>query len=192
MRACSKPEARAGLVVVTLACLLASVACSPGEAGGTFEIDAVNAAWSSGRLDAHVEQRLELSPTAREALRHGVPLTIELELILRREDDRTRIAEHAERFEIRYLPLSEHYQVSGGDRPVRTFPRLRHALAWLGTVEVGLETRALASGDYELLVRSRLDHGSMPPPMRLPALLDGGWAHESGWTAWPLQPGPGA
>ena len=121
-----------------------------------------------------------------------MPLTVELELILRNTGSQTRLGSEVRRYEIRYLPLSEHYQVDGqGEGHLATFPRLRHALAELSRPSFHIETGALPAGDYELLVRSRLDHRSMPPPMRLPTLFDPGWNHASGWTSWPVSVEPG-
>ena len=51
---------------------------------------------------------------------------------------------------------------------------------------------ALPADDYELLTRIRLDHGRMPPPMRLPVLFDSGWKHASTWTSWPVAVDPEA
>ena len=130
---------------------------------------------------------LQLSAEARTALRHGVPLTIELTLILRNTSSQTRVRDETRQYEIRYLPLSEHYRVSdAGGNAVRTFPRLRHALAELSRLRLSMETGPLPAGSYELLVRSRLDRSRMPPPMRLPALFDPAWNHASEWMSWPL------
>lgn len=196
MPGCASTERghRATLMTAGLSALLAAllVACSAPAPGGKFEVRAVETGWNGSRLHVRIRQRLELSPTAREALEHGVPLTIELHLILRRESDRTRVLETTRRFEIRYLPLSEHYRVTVADSPDRNFPRLRHALGHLGTVELALEPGPLPSGDYEVLVQSRLDPGQLPPPMRLPARLRSDWAHRSGWTTWPFTAGNGA
>lgn len=162
-------------------------ACAPPAESGRFEILDVDMHWANGRLAGHCELDLGLSPKAREALRHGVPLIVELELILRNTGDQTRAGSTTLLHEIRYMPLSEHYQVDGpGDGRLATFPRLRHALAELSRPAFDIDTGALPAGEYELLVRSRLDHHSLPPPMRLPALFDPGWKHASGWTSWPL------
>lgn len=184
MRACARPEASgAGL----LALLLALAGCQPQAAGGQFEIDSIESRWVNGRVNVHCERTLRLSDEARRALAHGVPLTVELELILRSTATQTRVAREAAAYEIRYLPMSEHYQVSNlADGQVGTYPRLRHALADLGRLDLSIGTGALPAGEYELLARSRLDHSRMPPPMQLPVLLDSGWKHASAWTSWPL------
>ena len=177
--------------VVALAALLALGGCSRQDTGGQFEISRLESHWGNGGVDIYCEQRLQLSAEARRALEHGVPLTIEVELILRDMVSRKRVSGATRRYEIRYLPLSEHYRVSGiGTHDVATFPRLRHALAELSRLNFSLAVGALPTGDYEVLARSRLDHGDMPPPMRLPALFDRDWKHVSNWTSGPLIIGP--
>ena len=144
-------------------------------------------------MDVRFEQNLSLSPEAREALVHGVPLTVGVELVLRGARTQTRVKKKTFHYEIRYLPLSEHYQLSGPtESSMQTFPRLRHVLAELGNLQLSLETGALPSGEYELLARSFLDKQKMPPPMRLPVLFSPRWNHESAWTSWPLDIEPGA
>lgn len=176
-----------------LALLLWLGGCSASTDRGHFEISHLEANWSNGQVRVRCAQRLTLSAEAREALRHGVPLTLETELILRNADSQTRVGGDRRSFEVRYLPLSEHYQIAGiGLRRVATFPRLRHALAQLSQLDLTLETGALPAGNYEILARSRLDRRRMPPPMRLPALFDPRWKHVSAWTSSPLTVDPEA
>ena len=170
----------------------ALAACGDTGGGGLFEVKAVEARWSNGRMDVRFEQELRLSPEARDALLHGVPLTVSVELVLRDAETQTRLKRQREHFEIRYLPLSEHYQLSrpgGGD--TETFPRLRHVMAELGDLRLEVKTGALPRGEYELLARSFLDKQKMPPPMRLPVLFSPRWSHESAWTSWPMNIEPG-
>ena len=177
-----------------LAALLA--ACGTAPEGGRFEIDRLEANWSTGRMDVRFEQRLQLSQEAREALQHGVPLTVGVEVVLRDARTQSRIRKDRSFYEIRYLPLSEHYQLSYLSSPnegeVRIFPRLRHALAELGELRLNIDTGALPAGEYELLARSFLDKHRMPPPMRLPVLFSPRWSHESAWTSTALDIEPGA
>ena len=190
MPGCSRFDSARG-VILTL--LLALGGCFQQDAGGRFEISRLEAHWSKGRVEISCEQQVELSAEARAALQHGVPLTIEVELILRDLASRTRVGAVTRRYELRYLPLSEHYQVSGlGAHNVATFPRLRHALSELSRLSFSFEVGTLAAGSYEVLARSRLDHGDRPPPMRLPALFDPAWKHTSIWTSWPMTVGPEA
>jgi len=182
-----------GRLAAILVFILALTACSGQDSAGRFELSQVDADWQNGRLDVRFEQRLKLSEEARNALDHGVPLTVEVELILRDSSSQTRVGSTVGNYEIRYLPLSEHYQVASLEEGmVKTFPRLRHVLAELARLELSVETGAIPAGDYELLARSHLDHNRMPPPMRLPALFSSEWNHDSTWTAWPLAINPEA
>ena len=193
MRGCGSIEpARGGFPALLLALLLALGGCVDEDASGLFEVRRLDAIWAEGHVDVQFEQHLRLSDEARNALRHGVPLTIELELVLRDTRSQTRVGRETRRYELRYLPLSEHYRVSGlGETAVQTFPRLRHALAEMSRLQLSIETGALPAGDYEVLARTRLDHGTLPPPMRLPVLFDPDWKHASAWTSWPLWPRQG-
>jgi len=146
-----------------------------------------------GRLQVSCRQKLALSEDARAALVHGVALTVELDFILRDASSQSRVAKFTRYYEISYLPLSERFQVADlSARTTRTYPRLRHALAWLSNVQLSFETGILPAGEYELLARSRLDTQRMPPPMRLPTLFSAQWKHDSAWTAWPMEIQPGA
>ena len=116
-----------------------------------------------------------------------------MEIVLRNTGNQTRLIQSLDIYEIRYLPMSEHYQLSlPSGSEVRTFPRLRHLLSELSTVKLSFSTGVLPAGDYELLARTRLDRQKMPPPMRLPVLFSSQWRHDSDWSAWPVDIQPGA
>jgi len=178
-----------GLAVVALA------ACAPKSGEFGFHIQRVESRIKADALEVIVDQTIDLSAEAQEALNHGVPLFIRTEISLRPREARRSLA-HAEReFEIRYLPLSDLYQVSTAQPlAVKTFPRLRHVLAEVGTVAVdlGFSSAALSPGDFELRVRCSLNKHRMPPPMRLPAWFSAEWQHDTGWTSWPLDTGRAA
>jgi hypothetical protein len=188
--ACSKVPESARLYL--LAALLTLAGCSDPDADSRFEITRVVSTWTNGHLNVISEQKLTLSDEAREALVHGVPLMLELDLVLRNTSNQTRIGQEKSGYEIRYLPLSDYYQLAFRETgAVKTFPRLRHVLAELTRLNASLETGVVPTGDYELLARMTLDKHKMPPPMRLPVLLSAKWRHDSSWTSWPLQINPG-
>ena len=152
-----------------------------------FELGQVDTNWSNGQLNVTVHQQLVLSSEAREALEHGVPLTLQMELLIRHNESRTPLKKNIYNYEIRYLPLISHYQLTRpGAVEIRTFPRLRHLLAELSTVKQSFSKGDLPEGSYELMARTHLDQKKMPQPMRLPMLFSSQWRHDSDWTTWPV------
>lgn len=156
------------------------------EYGFVIKDVTVNRAYQS--LDIRLQQELELSQQARDALEHGVTLTISLEMELRNDNNMT-VARHNDRnYQLRYLPLSERYQLSTGENSeLKTFSRLRHLLATMANLNIRLPTEPLPSGGYELRTRIWLDESRLPSPMQLPAWFSRQWQHDSGWSVWPFE-----
>ena len=154
--------------------------------GFTIKKVSVNQAYQS--LDVRLQQSLVLSQQAREALEHGVTLTVRLELELRNDEHLIVTQRDARLFQFRYLPLSERYQLSeGGTEELQTFSRLRHLLAEVDNLNVHISTGPLPSGNYELRTRIRMDESHLPTPMQLPALFSSQWQHDSEWSVWPFK-----
>lgn len=164
------------------------VGCGQHEAPGyTFIIKNVTIRQAYQSLDIRLQQGLELSTQARTALEHGVTLTIRLQLELRSDDNMIVVHNEAKDFQLRYLPLSERYQLSEeetGDS--RAFSRLRHMLAAMNDFTVRMPTGPLPSGGYELRTRISLDERRLPTPMQLPAWFSSQWQHDSEWSVWPF------
>jgi hypothetical protein len=169
--------------------LLVLAACSPqAEIDYAFSIRNVSVSRAYQSLSIHLQQKLELSQQAREALEHGVMLTISLEVELRNDTNMIATQQDARHFQLRYLPLSERYQLSeeeSGD--LKTFSRLRHLLASVDDLNISLSTGPLPSGNYELRTRIRLDKSRLPTPMQLPAWFSSQWQHDSEWSVWPFE-----
>ena len=139
-------------------------------------------------LDVRLQQQLELSSQARAALEHGVTLTIRLEMELRSDTNLIAVHRDARRFQLRYLPLIERYQLAEETTgELETYSRLRHVLAAIDNLNVQLSTGPLPSGNYELRTRSSLDESLLPAPMQLPALFSSQWRHDSEWSVWPFK-----
>lgn len=163
------------LLALLLGLLFNGCAAPDGEHG--IEILAVSAGEFAAERSLVVRQKVVLSRDARRALESGVALTIEVQ---GRIDD----VSATRRFEIRYLPLSDHYQVlDGGGTPLGTWPRLRHALAELSDVALPLPAGSEPRPGATASARTRLLVGALPRPMRLPAWLSAGWRHDSGWQS---------
>jgi len=139
-------------------------------------------------LDVHLQQQLELSTQARSALEHGVALTIRLEMELRNDDNMIVVHRDARRYQLRYLPLIERYQLAEETTgESNTFSRLRHLLAAMDDFNVQLSTGPLPSGSYELRTRISLDESRLPTPMQLPVRFSSQWRHDSEWSVWPFK-----
>ena len=114
-------------------------------------------------------------------------LTISLDMELRNDTNMIAAKRDSRRFSLRYLSLSERYQVTEEETgELQVFPRLRHLLAAFDNLNVQLPTGPLPAGDYHLRTRIRLDERRLPAPMQLPAWLSSQWQHDSEWSVWPL------
>lgn len=173
------------LRVFALTSLVLLTACADRTGEFGFELQNVRSRVSGQQLNIALLQKISLSPDARTALQNGVPLHIEVRAEL---DTAAGAISTSRRFEIRYMPLSDHYQLSS-DQPafVRTYPRLRHALAELSEVELSLPLLEVPAGDYQLSTRSWLEKRKLPAPMRLPAWFSPNWQHDSGWQSRTVQ-----
>ncbi len=179
------PACASLLKTVVLFSLVLLVGCTDRKGEFGFEIQNVQSRISGQQLNIELAQKIRLSPDARTALENGVPLHIEVRAEL---DTPGGDISTSRRFEIRYMPLSDHYQLSS-DQPAlaRTYPRLRHVLAGLSKVELKLPLLDVDPGDYQLSTRSWLEKRKLPAPMRLPVWFSPNWQHDSGWQSRTVQ-----
>lgn len=162
--------------------------CEQQALGYGFVIKDVSVSRGYQSLDIGLQQDLTLSQQAVDALHHGVTLTIKLELELRNDNNMIVVRRETKRFNILYRPLTERYQLTGGEsEKTRSFTRLRHVLAVIDKLNVRLSTGPLPPGNYELRTRIRLDESLLPAPMQLPALFSSQWRHDSEWSVWPFK-----
>lgn len=182
----SWPEARRrGLALGGVLLSISAVACAPAKSEFGIRLSELRAERTAGGLEIHARQDVQLSGEARTALRHGVPLRLRIDLTVSGPGRWSAAEGDSFAYEIRYLPLSDHYQLSGptAEGPARTFPRLRHVLAALEDVDLQLSGIVTQPGAIKVRMRSRLDRSGMPGPMQLPVLLSPHWAHDSGWIS---------
>lgn len=143
------------------------------------------------RLNAQIQYRF--SEATREALQNGVPLTIALDMEVRRRRpwvwDEVVYA-LAQRFRLEYHTLSRQYLVSNlnsGER--RAFPTREGALQHMGQItDFPMLDKGLLdpSERYEGALRARLDIDALPTPLRLFAYISDDWRLASEWRTWRL------
>ena len=173
--------------------LLAALLTAPVVWAAGFNVISASTRLDGGvyRLNAQIQYRF--SGAAQEALQNGVPLTIELEMEVRRQRpwmwDETVYA-LAQRFRLEYHTLSRQYLVSNlnsGER--RGFPTRESALQFMGLItdfpflDKGL---LVQNQHYEGALRARLDLDALPTPLRLFAYISDDWRLASEWRIWPL------
>ncbi len=164
-----------------------------GASASGFDIVSASSRLEGGvyRLNARIDYRF--SPPALEALQNGVPLTVELEMEVRRRRgwiwDETVYA-LTQRFRLEYHALSQQYLVNNlnsGER--RGFPSRGGALQFMGQITdfPFLDQGLLIAGErYEGALRVLLDLEALPAPLRLFAYLSDDWRLSSEWRTWPL------
>jgi len=136
----------------------------------------------------------QFSKEAIEALEHGVPLLIlvDIEILTPRWywTDKT-IAELEQGYLLIYHALSESYVINNLNSGTQNnFISLRQALNFLSKIKglPILDAKLLnLEKDYYLRVRTHLDIESLPAPMQPLAYISSDWQLSSGWYEWPLQ-----
>ncbi len=178
---------------LVLAALLGVRAACAAEPGITVQRAAARIVKGFYVVDAKLRYRW--SEEAVKALRHGVPLTAQVEIEVTRARDYwldSQIAELRRGYRLEYHALSERYVVSNlltGARSI--FPTLAAATAAMGSIAAVavVARRALKPGlSYTFGLRARLDIESLPAPMRPLAYLSSQWRLTSPWHRWQVQP----
>ena len=144
-------------------------------------------------LDADITY--SLNDTVLEALENGVPLTLQLDVIVEHPREylwNENIAEQTYRFQLQYHALSEKYLVRNLQTGAQDiYPTLRTALLALGRIKsVDLLKKSVLQQNTHYIVRLRvsLDIASLPAPMRPLAWLTTDWHLGSKWFSCPLTP----
>lgn len=157
--------------------------CGLGETPERASIVAVEAVAGGTALD--VTQRLALSSTMLEALDRGIPLRLAYRMEWCASAGRDA---EARVLELRYAPLSRHYELRPlPDGETLRFARRSALLAALDRVRLPLHLSAPGCGGT---VAVALDLTALPTPLRFPAFLEPShWRLVSPEFAWPSAPG---
>lgn len=189
MRAYEKHrDAKNGFLLLAVLCL---ISCGQQTDDFGFQIKQIDSRTTTSKLNVVIHQKMTLSDEAEEALKHGVPLSIETRIKLREVDSGNTISSTARQFQIRFLPLTEDYQLTTlKPESIITRPRLRHILAELSNVELSLPLAAGSNENLAISARSILIKEKLPATMRLPVLFSRQWKHDTGWKNAPVSSSP--
>lgn len=168
----------------------------------------VASAWAQTRFDirsAYVERGepvYELSATlefqlpegARAAVRDGAPLTMHLEIVVRRQRsywlDET-VATLEQHYELVYHALSERYLVrnlnSGEQASYATLDAALDALRVISRLPILDQSLVRRGTRHEISVRAGLDIRTMPDTLRFILFWSDDWRQRSEWYTWSPQ-----
>lgn len=173
-------------------------ACGPADDGiGHLRLIDPAPEWQADRLGLHAGIDFNPGPQVIEALNHGVTLHLRVTIHVRRpwqlfvSDD----LERNHRFEIRYLPLVRHYELTDLKTDEQlSFPRLSmvlDALARPHWMDTRFTRDQVQEGRWHMRARVDIDRTRLPSPMRLPVWFDRHWSLTEPWHRWTVEP-PGA
>lgn len=159
-----------------------------------FQIKAAELQREGDRYVLTADIVYRFSEAAVEALKHGVPLTLDVRIQIKRKRrflwDRT-VLDDTLRFRLRYHALAKSFQIVNEKNGVqRNFATLETAVEALGSIR-GLpviKAKRIKTGKrYRARLRARLDIESLPLPLRPMAYLNPRWYLSSPWHTWQLK-----
>jgi len=169
---------------------------SAGAASPGFEVLSAQVALKDAVYRVSARFDFRLSEKALQALHNGVPLTLEVEMLVtehRRYLWNAILASVVQRYRLRYHALSQQYQVENLNTGVtESYPSRLAALGAIGRIdEFPLIDAGLVppDGRYQVEIQLRLDIESLPVPLRALAYLSPDWHLDSAWSEVPLRAG---
>jgi hypothetical protein len=162
---------------------------------GRFEVRSADLDLKDGVY--HLDARLELpvGDAVAQGLSEGVPLALELDLVVERIRQllpNSKVAELTLRYHLQYNAVSARYVLRNDNSgQQQSFATVEAALAQMADVrDVPVLDRALISSNrrYEASVRAKLDYGTVPWSLRVLMFWVSEWHRESDWYTWTFQP----
>jgi hypothetical protein len=162
---------------------------------GRFEVRSADLELKDGVYHLNARLDLPISDAVRRGLADGVPLTLALELNIKRVRQllpNSTVAELTQRYHLQYNAVSGHYilrnENSGQQESLGTVEGAIEQLSEVRSLPV--LDRALIAADrrYEADVRAKIDFGTVPFTLRLLMFWVSDWHRESDWYAWTFQP----
>ena len=143
------------------------------------------------QLDAKLE--FNFDPEMIDALEHGVSISIDINILIKRERNwlwDPKVKEKTLNFRLEQHPLSDRYLVTNlNDKNVRQFQTLDAALEFLGTIHNYLlvPRSALARDEkYICMIKAELNTEALPPALRPIAAVSKKWQLDSPWYEWKI------
>ena len=186
--------ARLAAASLALCIGLMQAAVAADEDEGRFDVRTAYTELIDGVYYLNADIDYDLSPSALEALRSGVTLTIEIQIDIARNRRwlwKQNVAELRQRYQLSFHPLAERYIVRNANTDdVHSFASYRDAIRFLGQVSdlPVIDSSVLESrGRYDIRMRVVIDVKELPSPLNVVAFLFSDWELVSEWYRWVLR-----
>ncbi len=162
---------------------------------GSFEVRSADLELEGGVYHLNAEFDLPTGEEVKRGLADGVPLTLEVDLVVERVRHlwpNSDIATLTQRYQLQYNTVSARYVLRNDNSgQQQSFPTVDAALANLAAVRgvPVLDKSLLPAGrPYVANVRAKMDYGSVPLTLRVLMFWVNEWHRESDWYTWTLPP----
>lgn len=173
-------------------------ALTPAQADGLdgrFEVRSADLELKEGVYHLNARLDMPVGDAVRKGLADGVPLGVEVDLLVERVRQllpNSKVAELTQRYHLQYNAVSARYILRNDNSGQQeSLPTLETALESLSQIH-GLPAldKSLVAADrrYEANVRAKIDFGTVPLSVRLLMFWVSDWHRESDWYTWTLQP----
>jgi hypothetical protein len=182
------------LTVAVLAAALAQPLRADGLEG-RFEVRSADLELLDGVYHLNARLDLPISDAVRRGLAEGVPLSLELDLDIKRVRQllpNSSVAGLTQHYHLQYNAVSARYILrndnSGQQQSLGTIDEAIEHLSEVHSLPA--LDKALIARDrrYEANVRAKIDFGTVPFTMRLLMFWVSDWHRECDWYAWTFQP----
>jgi hypothetical protein len=162
---------------------------------GRFEIRTAALELKDSVYQMNSRIALPISEAVRRGLAEGVPLSLELDLNIKRVRQllpNSTVAELTQHYHLQYNAVSARYILrndnSGQQESLGTIDTAVEQLAEIHGLPVLDKSLIAADRRYEANVRAKVDYGTVPFSLRMLMFWVNEWHRESDWYTWTLQP----
>jgi hypothetical protein len=182
------------LMAAWLLAILAALSGPPAWAQTRFDVRSAYVEPSEGVYHLNATLEFSVPEAARTAINEGVPLTLDLEIVVRRSRrywlDET-VATLEQHYELVHHALSERYLVrnlnSGEQSSFATLDAALDALRVIGNLPILDSSLVLPESRHEVSLRAVLDVPTMPDALRFVLFWRADWRQVSEWYTWSPQ-----
>lgn len=194
-RAPTTPRARVALRwIAVLIALVIGWDAAWAQTAQRFEIRSAYVEPAEGVYQLNATLVFELPEGAREAVREGAPLTLDLEIVVHRSRkywlDET-VADLEQHYELVYHALSERYLLrnlnSGEQASFATLDAALDSLRVISNLPILDQALVLPDARHEISLRAHLDVRTMPDALRFIVFWANDWRQTTEWYTWSPQ-----